>query len=273
MPEPNWSNRPRIMGILNNSPDSFHEESIHESTEQMVAEAEAMIRAGAGIIDIGAESNKPDAELISAEQEIERLEPVVAEISRTNALVSVDTWKAEVARETIEAGADIINDISGLDDPDMAKVVAEHDVPIVIGHSTDVLADFGEDATYKDVVAEVLEELTETVNSAIKAGVPEENVILDPGINFGKDAGESIELIARLREFKQTGYPVLVGHSRKITFADKGGSDSETSLSSTVALTTAAVERGADIVRVHDVPENFEAMRAGLTVRKMDPMF
>jgi dihydropteroate synthase len=260
------------MGILNNSPDSFHEENVHQSTEVMVSEAERMIEAGAEIIDIGAESNKPDAELISSEEEIERLEPAVAEISKLDCLVSVDTWKADVARAAIESGADIINDISGLDDPEMSQVAAEYDVPIVIGHSTTVLADFGENAEYDHVVEEVIAALEEAAETAVEAGVPERNVIIDPGINFGKDATDSVQLIARLEEFAESGYPILMGHSRKIKFVD-AADDSETSLPATVALTSMAVERGADIVRVHDVPENFEALRAAVSVRQLDPKY
>ena len=258
------------MGILNNSPDSFHEESVHHSTEAMVSEAEAMVEAGADIVDIGAESNKPDAELISSETEQNRLEPAIEAISELDTLVSVDTWKADVADAAVAAGADIINDISGLDDPEMAAVAADHDVPVVLGHSTDVLAEFGEEREYEDVVSEVADELEEIVDEALAAGVAEENVVVDPGINFGKDVVESTELIARVDAFADLGYPVLVGHSRKLHYAEVNLEDG-TSLPATVALTTAAVERGADIVRVHDVPENYEALKTGEILRALDP--
>lgn len=265
-----WEDGPVVMGILNNSPDSFHEKSVHHSTEAMVAEAEAMVEAGAEIIDIGAESNKPDAELISSETEQSRLEPAIEAIAQLDAAVSVDTWKADVADAAVRAGADIINDISGLDDPEMAAVAAEHNVPVVIGHSTDVLAEFGDEAEYDDVVSEVRTELGEIVDRALAAGVSEENVVVDPGINFGKDVVDSTTLIAQVDAFVETGYPVLVGHSRKLHYAEVNLEDG-TSLPATVALTTAAVERGADIVRVHDVPENYEALKTGEILDKLDP--
>jgi dihydropteroate synthase len=270
--------KPVIMGILNNSPDSFYEESIHQSTDGMVREAKEMIEAGAGIIDIGAESSKPDAKLISSEEEKERLEPCISELAHLDALVSVDTWKADVAQAAIEAGADIINDISGLNDPEMSRVAAEYDVPIVLGHSTDVRATLNENARYDDVVKIVFTELKKTVEHAKDSGVSEGNIIIDPGIYFGESISESLELIARLEEFQKMGYPLLVAHSRKIMLIDNDEEDnvpddSDISIAPTVALTTAAVERGANIIRVHDILENKQAARAGLYIRRSDPRY
>lgn len=256
-----WEDGPVVMGILNSSPESFYEDGIQDAVDAAVAEAERMIADGAEIIDVGGESNGPDADPIDADEEIRRLVPYVERLAELDVPISVDTWKAEVAEAALDAGADIINDVSGLEDPEMASVVVERDVPIVLMHSVGVIVDEDREMSSDDVVTRVGRDLSELVDRAREAGVPPEHVVVDPGVSFGKRHEKNVELVARLDELRSLGYPVLVGHSRKIAFEIEDATP-EDCLPATLALTTAAVERGADVVRVHDVAENVEAVAA-----------
>jgi dihydropteroate synthase len=261
-----WEDGAAVMGILNVTPDSFHDGGEYEAVEDAVAHAEEMVEAGADIVDVGGESTRPDADEIPVEEEIERVVPVVERIADLDALVSVDTRKAAVARAALDAGADILNDVTGLEDPEMRFVAAEYDVPIVVMHAIDAPVVPGRDVEYDDVVEDVLESLTERVLLAEKAGVPREKIVVDPGLGFGKSAAESFELLDRVDELHALGCPVLVGHSHKSMFGaidrypDDGGY-------ATAAATAIAVDRGADIVRVHDVEENAAAVRAAEATR------
>ena len=193
--------------------------------------------------------------------------PVVERISDLDAMISVDTRKAEVARGALEAGADVINDVTGLEDPEMRFVAAEHGAPLVVMHSINAPVDPETDVHYDDVVEDVLAELTERVLLAEKAGLPREKIVVDPGLGFGKSAAESFELLDRADEFHALGCPVLIGHSHKSMFGtvdrypDDGGY-------ATVAGTALAADRGADIVRVHDVEENAAAVRVADATRR-----
>jgi dihydropteroate synthase len=256
-----WEDGTAVMGILNVTPDSFHDGGEYEAVEDAVARAEAMVDAGADIVDVGGESTRPGADPVPVEAELDRVVPVVEHIADLDALVSVDTRKAEVGRQALEAGADILNDVTGLEDPEMRFVAAKHDAPLVVMHSINAPVEPGEDVHYDDVVGDVIDELTERVLLAEKAGLPREKIIVDPGLGFGKTAAESFELLDRSDEFHGLDCPVMIGHSHKSMFdaidahPDKGGY-------ATVAGTTIAAERGADIVRVHDVEENVAAVRA-----------
>jgi len=256
-----WEGGPVIMGILNSSPESFYAEGIQDAIDEAVEEAERMVADGADIIDIGGESNSPGADPIDADEEIRRLVPYVEELAELDVPISVDTWKAEVAEATLDAGADIINDVSGLEDPEMASVVVKYDVPIVLMHSVSIIVDEDREIAYDDVVGDVANDLSDLIESAQEAGIPSEHIVIDPGISFGKRHDASVELVARLDELRDLGYPVLVGHSRKIAFRIEDATPKDC-LPATLALTTAAVERGAGVVRVHDVPENVEAVAA-----------
>ena len=255
-----WEEGTAVMGILNVTPDSFHDGGRYEAREAAVAHAEEMVEAGVDIIDVGGESTRPGADEISVEEEISRVVPVVEEISDLDALVSIDTRKAAVAEAALEAGADVLNDVSGLEDPEMRFVAAEHDVPLVVMHSIDAPVVPDRDVHYDDVVEDVIEELEERVLLAQKAGLDREQIIVDPGLGFGKSSTESFELLGRTDEFHALGCPVLVGHSHKSMFGLLGEEEDRTA--ATVAATALAAERGADIVRVHDVPENVAAVRA-----------
>jgi dihydropteroate synthase len=254
------------MGILNVTPDSFHDGGEYYDVDDAVAQAQAMVDAGADIVDVGGESTRPGAEPVPVDEEIRRIVPVIEAIASLDTLVSVDTRKAAVAEAALDAGADIINDVTGLDDPEMRFLVADRDVPVVVMHSIDAPVDPDTVVEYDDVVGDVIDELTETVLRAEAAGIPRENVIVDPGIGFGKRAAESFELIDRVDEFHTLGCPVLVGHSHKSMFGlvDR---DADERGPATVAATALAADRGADIVRVHDVPENVAAIRVAREVR------
>lgn len=256
-----WEERTAVMGILNVTPDSFHDGGRYEATEDAIARAKEMVTEGVDIIDIGGESTRPGADPVSTEDEIERVVPVIEAIRDIDAMLSVDTRKAAVARTAVEAGADILNDVSGLEDPEMRFVAAEYDVPLVVMHSLDTPVDPDQEVEYDDVVEDVIADLTERVLLAEKAGLDREKIIVDPGLGFGKRKEESFEILGRTDEFHALGCPVLIGHSQKSMF-DRIDCGPENRTAATIAGTTLAAERGADIVRVHDVAENVTAVRA-----------
>jgi len=254
-----WHDRTAVMGILNTTPDSFHDGGRYEAVDDAVSRAEEMVAAGADIVDVGGESTRPGADPVSADEEIERVQPVIERVSELDALVSVDTRKAVVARAAIEAGADVLNDVTGLEDPEMRFVAAEYSVPIVVMHSIDAPVVPGKDVEYDDVVTDAIAELGDRLLLAEQAGIPREDVVVDPGLGFGKSAAESFTLLDRIDEFHALGCAVLAGHSRKSMFDLVGaGNDGP---AATIAGSAIAAQRGADIVRVHDVAENVAAVR------------
>ncbi len=255
-----WEDGTAIMGILNVTPDSFHDGGEYEAHEDAIERANEMVESGADIIDIGGESTRPGADEISNEEEIERVVPVIEAIRDVDAMISVDTRKAEVARAALDAGADIVNDVSGLADPEMRFAAAEHDAPLVVMHSIDAPVVPEHEVEYDDVVEDVIAELEERVLLAEKAGLDRSQIIVDPGLGFGKRASESFELLGRTGEFHALDCPVLIGHSHKSMFAHVGSEAGERG-PATVAGTAIAAERGADIVRVHDVEANVAAVR------------
>ncbi len=258
-----WTDGTAVMGILNVTPDSFYDGGRYEAREDAIARAERLVEAGADIVDVGGESTRPGADPVPIEAEIDRVVPVIEALAdaETDVTVSVDTRKAAVARAALQAGADILNDVSGLEDPEMRLVAAEYDVPVVVMHSIHTPVDPGAEIEYDDVVRETIDALSERVLLAEKAGLDRSQIIVDPGIGFGKSATESFELLGRLGEFRSIGCPLLVGHSRKSMFGLIGQDRSEERLAATVAASALAAERGADIVRVHDVAENVAAVK------------
>ena len=256
-----WTDGTAIMGVLNVTPDSFYDGGRYDALSDAVDRAEALVEAGADIVDVGGESTRPNADPVPIDEELERVVPVVEALADTDATVSVDTRKAPIARAALDAGADILNDVSGLEDPEMRLVAAEYDVPVVVMHSIHTPVDPDAEIAYDDVVGDTLAALEERVLLAEKAGLDRSQVIVDPGLGFGKTATESFELLGRLSEFRSLGCPVLVGHSRKSMFGLVGREDADDRLAATVAATALAAERGADIVRVHDVAENLAAVR------------
>jgi dihydropteroate synthase len=264
-----WETGTAVMGILNVTPDSFHDGGEFFDPADAVSRAERMAAAGADVIDVGGESTRPGADPVNVEEELDRVLPVVEAIAETDALVSIDTRKAAVGRAALDAGADVLNDVTGLGDPEMRFLAAEREAPIVVMHSIDAPVVPGKSVAYDDVVADVIDELRERVLLATKAGVPRERIIVDPGLGFGKSAAENFALLDRLDELRALGCPVLVGHSHKSMF-DLVGRGPDDRRAATVAATALAADRGADVVRVHDVPENVAAVRTALATRDPD---
>ncbi|KAB1194689.1 dihydropteroate synthase [Haloferax sp. MBLA0076] len=263
-----WGDGTAVMGILNVTPDSFHDGGQFYDIDDAVTQAQAMVDAGVDIIDVGGESTRPGAEAVPVDEEIRRVTPVIEAISDLDALVSVDTRKAAVAEAALDAGADILNDVTGLEDPEMRFLAAERDAPVIVMHSIDAPVIPDKDIDYDDVVEDVIDELTERVLLAEKAGIPRHNIIVDPGLGFGKSSAENFELLDRIDEFSALGCPVLVGHSHKSMFS-LVGEETGDNLAATIAGTAIAADRGADIVRVHDVPENVAAVNVALASRDL----
>ena len=263
----NWGSRTYLMGILNLTPDSFSGDGLATDRDAIVAQVRRF-KAEADILDLGAESTRPNAEPVTAEEELARLLPAIAAARQhSRCLVSVDTFKPQVARMALQAGAHIVNDITGLSDPAMRQLVAETGVPAVVMHmrgtpkTMQSLTDYG-----GDVVGVLLEWFEHKLGELEAAGIGREKIILDPGIGFAKTARQNLEILHRLADFKQLGRPVLVGLSRKGFIGQlvggqnppPPGPDRDYGTAAGVALAIAA---GADIVRVHNVPALAGAVR------------
>ncbi len=264
---------PILMGILNVTPDSFSDGGEFFGVEPAVAQAEKMLDEGAHMIDVGGESTRPGSDPVSPEEELRRVLPVVRSIleSRPEAIVSADTYRASTAEATLDAGARVVNDVTALQgDPKMAGLVAERGCPVVLMHMLGEPKSMQRDPRYEDVVREVRDFLAGRAEYAASAGVREENVILDPGVGFGKTLRHNLELLNGLNVFVELGFPVLVGASRK-SFLGKilGSEDAGDRLFGTVATNVMAYERGATLFRVHDVRANKEALEVAAAVRRV----
>ena len=250
-----WGERTYVMGVINVTPDSFSNDGVGDDVDGAVRMAVRFQEDGADIIDVGGESTRPpgiygDTKPISADEELSRVLPMIEAIKReTDLPVSIDTYKASVAQAAIEAGASMINDVWALQrDPDMLRVAAEADVPVVLMHNQ-------VGTEYDDVVPDVIEGLQQRVDAAVKGGVRPENIIVDPGMGFGKTAEQNLEILRRLGEFDTLGLPLLVGMSRKSTIGYVLGLPVEDRVEGTAATVALSIAGGADIVRVHDVKE------------------
>jgi dihydropteroate synthase len=255
----------KIMGIINSTPDSFYEGSRTYSNEMAIGKAMKMIEEGASFIDVGGESTRPGAIPISVEEEIKRVVPVIEGIKRANKdiLISIDTYRSIVAEEAINAGADIINDISSMTfDENMAAVAFKYNVPIILMHIKGTPRDMQKNPVYKNVIEDVTIFFKERINFALTKGIDENKIILDPGIGFGKLYEHNIELIKNINEFKILNMPILLGASRKSFIGTAIGMTSpEERLEGTIAVTCYAALNGVEIVRVHDVLENTKAAK------------
>jgi dihydropteroate synthase len=256
--------RPIVMGILNVTPDSFSDGGHFLDPARAIEHARRMVGEGADILDIGAESSRPygDAVMVSSEEEIRRLDPVLGPVVALGVPVSIDTMKATVAATALAAGAVIVNDVWGLQrDADMAGVVAAHAVPVVIMHNRET-AD-----PAIDIMADIKDFLARSLVIAERAGIAREDIVLDPGIGFGKTPEQSITALARLAELKSFGLPILIGASRK-RFIDKvSPAPPDRRLAGSVAGHLSAVASGAAIVRTHDVAETVQALRVAAAIR------
>ena len=258
-----------VMAIVNCNNDSFYKSSqaYAQKAVDMALEAE---QAGASIIDFGAESSRPGSDYIDESEELIRIIPVIKSFRKYSKLpVSIDTRKAAVARAALDEGADIINDISALDDDKkMAPLCAQCDCPVILMHMKGKPKIMQIDPVYKDVVSEVSGFLLSAAEGAEKAGIKKSNIILDPGIGFGKSTEDNLKLMAHLAEIKLKGYPLLIGLSRKSFIGDITGRSVEERLAGTLAAAAAAVMAGADIIRLHDVKEGLDMVKVLDAIKK-----
>lgn len=265
-----WGSKTYVMGIMNITPDSFSGDGLLMDTsalaENALAQARTFVAAGADILDIGGESTRPGANPVSAKDEIARVVPVIRAINaEMDTVISVDTSKAAVAQAAIDAGASIINDVWGLRaDPEMGHVVAKTGVPVILMDNRlptkdnallERLEKNEVGVAYKNVVEDVKQSLLESVALAHRAGIPDKHIILDPGIGFGKNREQNLELIKQLDEIRALGYPILLGPSRKRFIGYTLDLPPDQRVEGTAATVAIGIDRGADIVRVHDVKE------------------
>jgi dihydropteroate synthase/2-amino-4-hydroxy-6-hydroxymethyldihydropteridine diphosphokinase len=262
-----WSDRTYVMGILNVTPDSFSGDGLLKREDRVaaaVAQAEQFAAEGADIIDIGGESSRPGSLPISAEQEMERILPVIQAVRRAvNVPISVDSYRAAVAAAALDNGADWLNDIWGLRmDRELAQLAAERGCPLILMHNRSQPKDVAQEerlggryvgVEYGDLIADIIAELQESIDLALNAGVQPEQIIIDPGIGFGKTVAQNLQLIRDLDQFKALGYPILLGSSRKSFIGYTLDLPPEERLEGTAATVSIGIDRGADIIRVHDV--------------------
>ena len=250
----NLGERTYVMGILNATPDSFSDGGKFNDVEHALKHAEELIKNGADIIDIGGESTRPNFEPVGVDEEISRVVPIIKAIKeKFDIIISIDTYKAKTAEEAIKAGADIINDVWGFKkDKDMAKVAAKYNVPCILMHNR-------ENKPYTNLMSDIIVDLAESIDIAIKAGVSRDNIILDPGIGFAKTYEENLIVMNNLEIIKNLGLPVLLGTSRKSMIGLTLDLPVNERIEGTVATTVIGVMKGCEFIRVHDVLENKRA--------------
>ena len=266
----NWGSRTYVMGILNVTPDSFSGDGIiakGDAVNTAVEQARGFLASGADILDVGGESTRPGSAPVNADEEMERVIPVIRAVKQNfpEAIISIDTYKAQVADEAFKAGARILNDVWALRaDPELASVAKKFNVPVVLMHNrskpanVEIREKFGNayvGAEYDHLIEDVKRELMNSVDLARKAGVAESHIVLDPGIGFGKTREHNLELINRLGEVRELGYPILLGTSRKSFIGFTLDLPADERVEGTAATVAVGITRGADIIRVHDVKE------------------
>ena len=247
-----------VMGILNLTPDSFADGGRHNSFEAGVARGVEMIAEGVDIIDIGGESTRPGADRISAEEEQARVLPVITELAKHGVKISIDTMRADTAEKAVQAGAAIVNDVSGgLSDPAMFATVKKLGVPYILMHWRGESKDMNSRAIYTDVVTDVISEINSQIDAALDAGINKSQIIIDPGLGFAKDADHNWEILRNLKAFTSMGYPVLIGASRKRFL---GGDNPDEREAATIELTKTLVPQGIWGVRVHSVKPHVDVI-------------
>ncbi|HEY3375624.1 MAG TPA: dihydropteroate synthase [Candidatus Aquicultor sp.] len=250
------SAKTHVMGILNITPDSFSDGGKFFDFGHALEQARRMVEDGADIIDIGGESTRPGADPVALDEEIRRTIPLIQQlVQEINIPISIDTYKAEVAEAALNAGAVIINDINGLRDEKMLALAAERNVPAIIMHMQGTPRDMQQNPTYGDVAAEIIDWLGNRAEKAIEAGLAPENVLVDPGLGFGKTVEHNLEILRRLSEFKSLGHPIVLGTSRKAFIGTILDAQPDERAEGTLATVVYGVDRGANIVRVHDVKQ------------------
>jgi dihydropteroate synthase len=253
--------RPRVMGVLNVTPDSFSDGGRFLDLDRALAHARAMLADGADIIDIGGESTRPGAQPTAETDEVERVVPIVEALAREDALVSVDTMKPGVMRAAISAGASMINDVQALRAPEALDIVAKHDVAVCLMHMQGEPRTMQSAPVYGDVVADVRRFLEQRVVACRSAGIPDERIAVDPGFGFGKTVAHNLRLLRELSAIALLGLPVVAGLSRKSTLGALSGRSADDRLAASLAAALSAVVHGASIVRVHDVRETVDALK------------
>ncbi len=254
--------RPRVMGIVNVTPDSFSDGGRSLAFDDALATGERLVAEGADLLDIGGESSRPGAEVVPVEEELRRVIPVVEALAgRVSVPISVDTTKPEVARRALEVGASIINDIRGLDEPEMASLVAETGAGVVLMHMRGTPQTMQDDPRYDDVVREVHDDLVRRIERAEKRGITRDRIAIDPGIGFGKRTVHNLLLLKNLELFADLGCVLLVGTSRKGFLGKLTGRPSGDRMVASVVSALAAIAGGARVVRVHDVGPMVDALR------------
>jgi dihydropteroate synthase len=259
------------MGILNITPDSFSDGNIHFDRSKAVDHALRMADDGADIIDIGGESTRPGSEAVPLEEELRRTIPVIEEVSKKiNVPISIDTYKSEVALRALESGASIVNDISGLTfDPEMPRAVSKYKVPVVIMHIKGRPKSMQENPVYEALIPEIMDYLRASLRLANESGIPEDMIIIDPGIGFGKTPEHNLEIINNLNQFTSLEKPILIGPSRK-AFIGKilGDAPAGERLEGTAAAVAISIIKGANIVRVHDVKEMVKTVKVADAIKR-----
>jgi dihydropteroate synthase len=256
------------MGVVNTTPDSFSDGGRFVSVEDAVAHGSALIEAGADLLDVGGESTRPGSEPVPADEQLRRVLPVIAALAARGHIVSIDTTSAEVAEKALAAGAHIINDISAFRfDTDMLPLVAASGVPAIAMHTLGPPRTMQTDPRYDDVVADVVDHLRERVAAAVKAGVRRSQLVLDPGLGFGKTVEHNLALLRHLPQLIALGQPVLVGASRKRFLGVVTGREVHERDAATAAASAIAVALGAHLVRVHDVASARDAIKIGAAIR------
>ena len=267
------SERTHIMGVLNVTPDSFSDGGQYFETDRAVERALEMAGEGADIIDIGGESTRPGSDSVGEEEELDRVIPVIQRLrGQVNVPISIDTTKSIVAKEAIEAGAHIVNDISALrSDPQMAALVAEHRVPLILMHMRGLPKNMQKNPTYTDLIGEIYDFLDERVAAAVDAGIARDRIIVDPGIGFGKKWPDNFILLNRLKQFQGLGCPLLIGVSRKSFIGWALNRPEDDRVMGTAAAVAASVLKGVHIVRVHDVKEMLQVVQIVDRIRNTVP--
>ena len=255
--------RTAVMGVLNVTPDSFHDGGRHDRLPRALAVAAEMIEGGADLIDVGGESTRPGARTVDATEEADRVLPVIEAIRRRfRTRISIDTRKARVAGQAIDAGADLVNDVSALGDPGMAELVAARRVPVVLMHMRGEPRTMQRDTRYDDLLGNVTEYLEQRIETAVAAGVADDRIIIDPGIGFGKSAEGSLSLLEQIPALQRIGKPILIGASRKSFIGAALDLPVEDRLEPSLAVAAYASAQGAHLVRAHDVRATVRAVRA-----------
>jgi dihydropteroate synthase len=257
------------MGVLNVTPDSFSDGGLYYQRERAIEQGLALERDGADIIDIGGESTRPYSEEVSCDQELSRVIPVIEALKgKLRIPISIDTCKAEVARQAISAGASIINDVSALRfDPEMASVAAKAGVPVILMHMKGTPGNMQDDPQYDNLILEILDFLEDAIDRAVKGGINKDLIIVDPGIGFGKSFAHNLEIIKKLNRFSSLDRPILLGTSRKAFIGGILGNDPDKRDIGTMATVSAGILKGAHIVRVHDVKMAQETVKVTDAIR------